>query len=134
MHFSGTLPSTRYALLLIIIDFVYVYDRMKKENRNVTCVILRLAEEYPGDLGVLMPLVLNLLMLKKGQSFFMAVDEPHGYLRGDVLEVRYGILWNHMARYTQNGTIGCDTRILYKTVRNGTVLYSARQYGRHGTI
>lgn len=62
---------------------------MTKDDRNVARVMLRLAEEYPGDLGVLMPLVLNLLILQKGQSFFMAVDEPHGYLRGDVLEVRY---------------------------------------------
>lgn len=51
-------------------------------------VMLRLSKEYPGDLGILMPLVLNLLQLKPGQSFFMTVDEPHAYLRGDILEVR----------------------------------------------
>ncbi|CAN0132342.1 unnamed protein product, partial [Ectocarpus sp. 12 AP-2014] len=48
--------------------------------------MLRLSTEYPGDLGILMPLVLNLLMLKTGQAFFMTVDEPHAYLRGDILE------------------------------------------------
>lgn len=61
--------------------------RMKKENPDVTRVMLRLSTEYPGDLGILMPLVLNLLMLKTGKAFFMTVDEPHAYLRGDILEV-----------------------------------------------
>lgn len=50
-------------------------------------VMLRLSKEYPKDLGILMPLVLNLLTLKPGQAFFMTVDEPHAYLRGDILEV-----------------------------------------------
>lgn len=60
---------------------------MKKENPDVIRVMLRLATEYPGDLGILMPLVLNLLMLSTGKAFFMTVDEPHAYLRGDILEV-----------------------------------------------
>ncbi|CAM9786097.1 unnamed protein product, partial [Scytosiphon promiscuus] len=59
---------------------------MKKESPDVVRVMLRLSTEYPGDLGILMPLVLNLLMLKTGQAFFMTVDEPHAYLRGDILE------------------------------------------------
>lgn len=50
-------------------------------------VMLRLSKEYPGDLGILMPLMLNLLQLKPGLAFFMTVDEPHAYLRGDILEV-----------------------------------------------
>lgn len=49
--------------------------------------MLRLSKEYPGDLGILMPLMLNLLQLKPGNAFFMTVDEPHAYLRGDILEV-----------------------------------------------
>eukprot|EP00752_Nemacystus_decipiens_P001295 g1287.t1 len=60
--------------------------RMKQGNPDVVRVMLRLSREYPGDLGILMPLVLNLLMLKSGQAFFMTVDEPHAYLRGDILE------------------------------------------------
>lgn len=63
--------------------------RMKKENPDVVRVMLRLSTEYPGDLGILMPLVLNLLMLKTGKAFFMTVDEPHAYLRGDILEVLF---------------------------------------------
>ncbi|CAM9220538.1 unnamed protein product, partial [Ectocarpus sp. 8 AP-2014] len=61
-------------------------ERMKNGTPDVVRVMLRLSTEYPGDLGILMPLVLNLLMLKAGQAFFMTVDEPHAYLRGDILE------------------------------------------------
>lgn len=53
--------------------------------------MLRLSKEYPGDLGILMPLMLNLLQLKPGLAFFMTVDEPHAYLRGDILEARYSL-------------------------------------------
>lgn len=58
------------------------------KDADVQRVMLRLSREYPGDLGMLMPLMLNLLQLKPGQAFFMTVDEPHAYLRGDILEVR----------------------------------------------
>lgn len=49
---------------------------------------MRLSEEYPGDIGIMMPLLLNYLRMGKGESFFMAANEPHAYLKGDILEVR----------------------------------------------
>lgn len=58
------------------------------QDADTQRVMLRLSKEYPGDLGILMPLMLNLLQLKPGLAFFMTVDEPHAYLRGDILEVR----------------------------------------------
>lgn len=61
------------------------------QDADTQRVMLRLSKEYPGDLGILMPLMLNLLQLKPGLAFFMTVDEPHAYLRGDILEVRYYI-------------------------------------------
>ncbi|CAM9481814.1 unnamed protein product [Pylaiella littoralis] len=61
--------------------------RLQREDADSQRVMLRLSKEYPGDLGILMPLMLNLLQLKPGNAFFMTVDEPHAYLRGDILEV-----------------------------------------------
>lgn len=61
--------------------------RLHREAADVERVMLRLSKEYPGDRGIFMPLILNLLQLKPGQAFFMGVDEPHAYLRGDILEV-----------------------------------------------
>ena len=36
----------------------------------------------------MMPMLLNYLRMGKGESFFMAANEPHAYLKGDILEVR----------------------------------------------
>lgn len=54
-------------------------------------LMLRLSTEYPGDIGIMMPLLLNYLRMGEGESFFMAANEPHAYLKGDILEVR--IIW-----------------------------------------
>lgn len=48
---------------------------------------MRLAAEYPGDIGIMMPLLLNYLRMGEGESFFMAANEPHAYLKGNILEV-----------------------------------------------
>lgn len=72
--------------LLACFNFFLIF-RICLQDADVQRVMLRLSTEYPGDLGILMPLMLNLLQLKTGQSFFMTVDEPHAYLRGDILEV-----------------------------------------------
>ncbi|CAM9106136.1 unnamed protein product [Discosporangium mesarthrocarpum] len=61
-------------------------SRLERNNPDIVRVMLRLSQEYPGDLGIFMPLVLNFLKLKTGQAFFMTVDEPHAYLQGDILE------------------------------------------------
>ncbi|CAM9241356.1 unnamed protein product [Chrysoparadoxa australica] len=61
--------------------------KMRGEEQAVRKLMLRLSREYPGDIGILMPLLLNYLRLGKGESFFMAANEPHAYLRGDLMEV-----------------------------------------------
>ncbi|CAM9447771.1 unnamed protein product [Sphacelaria rigidula] len=50
-------------------------------------LMLRLSDEYPGDIGIMMPLLLNYLRMSEGESFFMAANEPHAYLKGDIMEV-----------------------------------------------
>ncbi|CAM9582717.1 unnamed protein product [Ectocarpus fasciculatus] len=62
-------------------------QRRAKEDLALRELILRLAEEYPGDIGIMMPLLLNYLRMGEGESFFMAANEPHAYLKGDILEV-----------------------------------------------
>ena len=49
-------------------------------------VILRLHDDYPGDRGVLCPLLLNYITLNPGESFFMGANEPHAYISGDCVE------------------------------------------------
>lgn len=50
-------------------------------------VFLRLCQEYPGDVGVFSPFLLNTLRLDPGVGLFLAANEPHAYLSGDCVEI-----------------------------------------------
>jgi mannose-6-phosphate isomerase len=49
--------------------------------------VLKLMDEYPGDIGALAPLLLNLFTLEPGQALFLAAGEPHAYLGGLAAEI-----------------------------------------------
>jgi mannose-6-phosphate isomerase len=48
--------------------------------------ILTVSADFPGDVGAVAPLFLHLVELRPGEAFFMAANEPHAYLKGDILE------------------------------------------------
>lgn len=83
IHNSCSLDSSLHVTLFSLPCYLF------EQDADTQRVMLRLSKEYPGDLGILMPLMLNLLQLKPGLAFFMTVDEPHAYLRGDILEARW---------------------------------------------
>jgi mannose-6-phosphate isomerase len=66
--------------------------------------MLRLAELYPGDIGVLSPLLLNLLLLQPGDTMFLQAGVLHAYLEGTGIElmansdnvIRGGLTPKHM--------------------------------------
>jgi mannose-6-phosphate isomerase len=49
--------------------------------------ILNLAEDYPDDIGVLSPILLNLICLEPGQALFLGAGELHAYLAGLGIEL-----------------------------------------------
>lgn len=49
--------------------------------------MLRLAENYPDDIGVLSPVLLNLICLEPGQAIFLDAGELHAYLEGLGIEL-----------------------------------------------
>jgi mannose-6-phosphate isomerase len=49
--------------------------------------ILRLQRHYPGDIGVLSPLLLNLVELEPGQALFLDAGQLHAYLGGVGVEI-----------------------------------------------
>ena len=49
--------------------------------------IVKLNNEYPGDIGVLSPLLLNLVRLEPGQAMFLPSGELHAYLSGMGIEL-----------------------------------------------
>jgi len=49
--------------------------------------MLELSREYPGDIWVLSPLILNLMELKPGEAMYVPAGELHSYLRGVGVEL-----------------------------------------------
>lgn len=90
--------------------------RLKREDVHVQELMRRLSEEYPGDIGIMMPLLLNYMRMEEGESFFMAANEPHAYLKGDIMEVRagedalVGPYRNYLRRPCNFPVLGCAER------------------------
>jgi mannose-6-phosphate isomerase len=61
--------------------------RLKHEPSPELGWMRRLHEHYPGDIGVLAPVLLNLVELKPGQALFLPAGELHGYLEGTGIEL-----------------------------------------------
>lgn len=55
-------------------------------ERKSARAILRLAQQFPDDPGAMAPLFLNYLLMAPGESFFMAANEPHAYVAGEIIE------------------------------------------------
>ena len=55
-------------------------------ERKCSRAILRLAQQFPHDAGAMAPLFLNYLLIAPGESFFMAANEPHAYVAGEIIE------------------------------------------------
>jgi len=49
--------------------------------------ITKLNEKYPGDIGVLSPLFLNLVEVKPGEALFLQAGQLHAYLQGVGIEL-----------------------------------------------
>jgi mannose-6-phosphate isomerase len=49
--------------------------------------VVRLNSAYPGDIGVLSPLMMNLIRLEPGQALFLSAGELHAYLEGVGIEL-----------------------------------------------
>jgi mannose-6-phosphate isomerase len=49
--------------------------------------LTRLSAEYPSDIGILSPLLLNLIQLKPGQALYLPAGELHAYLEGVGMEL-----------------------------------------------
>jgi len=56
------------------------------ELDSTQILIMKLADQFPGDAGIFAPLMLNHLQLKKGEAFFIGANEPHAYIAGDLVE------------------------------------------------
>ncbi|EOX1575401.1 mannose-6-phosphate isomerase, class I [Vibrio cholerae] len=50
-------------------------------------LIVELEKHYPNDIGLLAPLMLNVITLQPGEAMFLDAETPHAYLHGTGLEI-----------------------------------------------
>ncbi|OLQ86427.1 mannose-6-phosphate isomerase, class I [Vibrio panuliri] len=50
-------------------------------------LIVELETQYPGDIGLFVPLTLNIITLQPGQAMFLDAETPHAYIKGTGLEI-----------------------------------------------
>ncbi|MDD1795510.1 mannose-6-phosphate isomerase, class I [Enterovibrio makurazakiensis] len=50
-------------------------------------LLMTLSEQYPGDIGLFSPLILNTLTLQPGEAMFLDACTPHAYIKGTGLEI-----------------------------------------------
>jgi len=57
------------------------------KNEPVWKWMLKLNQEYPGDIGVLSTVLLNLVQLRPGEAMYLPAGELHAYLEGAGVEL-----------------------------------------------
>ncbi|RIA95025.1 mannose-6-phosphate isomerase [Glomus cerebriforme] len=65
--------------------------RLKSNNSSLAKgsipeLLIRLNNQFPGDVGIFCVLLLNYIKLDPGQAMFLGANEPHAYLSGDIVE------------------------------------------------
>jgi mannose-6-phosphate isomerase len=84
--FKAMMVMDRTTQKEIINDAVKNADQLKDKN-NAYQWIIDLNEEYPSDIGVLSPTILNLICLEPGQAMFLPAGTLHAYLDGVGIEL-----------------------------------------------
>jgi mannose-6-phosphate isomerase len=68
------------------VNALLAYAELHQEDA-LFVLILELAEQYPGDVGLFAPLMLNVLTLQPGEAMFLNACTPHSYIKGTALEI-----------------------------------------------
>lgn len=71
----------------IIAEVVTNAGRLSDQGDRSHEWVLALHREYPHDIGILSPAILNLICLKPGEAMFLGPGELHAYLDGVGIEI-----------------------------------------------
>lgn len=76
---QGETKSTAVNALLVYAN--------RHQDDALFALIIDLAVQYPGDIGLFSPLILNVLTLQPGEAMFLDACTPHAYINGTGLEI-----------------------------------------------
>ncbi|GAB1086185.1 MAG: mannose-6-phosphate isomerase, class I [Shewanella algae] len=128
LSLTGDLKQQAVAALL-----VYAQSH---QSQDVFALILELATQYPNDIGLFAPLMLNVLTLQPGEAMYLDARTPHAYLKGTGLEImansdnvlRAGLTPKHMdveelAKCTRFAEKPANTLLLEPIEQDGALLF-----------
>jgi len=81
-----TAEESRFVPALEALVERYRAGRVNETENRLVDLVVRLHDQYPGDIGVFCPFVLNHVELEKGEAMFLQAGEPHAYVSGDIVE------------------------------------------------
>jgi mannose-6-phosphate isomerase len=84
--FAAILSAYRKRQAILVKEVVNAAEKAGGGHLALSWVIA-LGRSFPGDIGVLAPLVLNLIQLEPGEAIFVPAGELHAYLKGAAIEV-----------------------------------------------
>lgn len=58
------------------------YQSQSAQVSDIAQLILKLNEQFPGDIGIFCPFILNYVRLDPGEAIFLGAGEPHAYISG----------------------------------------------------
>ena len=85
--FFGQLLSIEGKEKNMLIKQLLEHIQSLEQHHETETLILSLADQYPGDIGLLTPLMLNVLTLQPGDAMYLDSCVPHAYISGTALEI-----------------------------------------------
>ena len=83
-HYLMTLEREKQ---LLVVKEALASAEVHGDLDSMRAWMIKLDEEYPGDIGVLSVVLLNLIKLEPGQAMYLPAGEPHAYLQGVGIEL-----------------------------------------------
>lgn len=84
--FTALMNMDRERQGLAVTEAASIAEKYVHEDRAFFWMV-KLNREYPGDVGVFSPLILNLVELDPGEAIFLPAGELHAYLQGVGIEL-----------------------------------------------
>ncbi|KAF9651026.1 mannose-6-phosphate isomerase [Thelephora ganbajun] len=81
-----TTEESRFVPALEALVKRYKTGQVNATEKPLVDLVIRLHDQFPGDIGVFCPFVLNYVELAKGDAIFLGAGEPHAYVSGDIME------------------------------------------------
>ena len=68
-----------------------LFERLRQQQAasklaDKDALFVRIFQQYPGDVGTLAVYFFNHIKLQPGEAIYLAANEPHAYLSGDLIE------------------------------------------------